>query len=134
RGRAEQALKRVPSPRARGEGQGEGQGQAEPAVNERAVNVVARRTAQAKPLASPAVRRRAWDLGIALQFVAGTGPGGRITRQDLDAYVAGGAATLPTAAAFARRDGIEELPVIGLRRAIAERLQQSKRHIPHFSY
>ena len=34
-----------------------------------------------KPLASPAVRRRAWDLGIELQFVPGTGPGGRITQR-----------------------------------------------------
>ena len=33
-----------------------------------------------------------------------------------------------------RRDGVEEVPVIGLRRAIAEHLQKSKRHIPHFSY
>jgi len=87
-----------------------------------------------KPLASPAVRRRAWDLGIALQFVPGTGPDGRITRQDLEAYIAAG--TQPPAAgrALARRDGVEEVPIIGLRRAIAEHLQQSKRHIPHFSY
>jgi len=86
-----------------------------------------------KPLASPAVRRRAWDQGIALQFVTGTGPGGRITRQDLDAYVAAPAA--PAAApALQRRDGVEEVPIIGLRRAIAEHLQLSKRHIPHFSY
>ena len=34
----------------------------------------------------------------------------------------------------ARRDGVEEVPVIGLRRAIAEHLQKSKRQIPHFSY
>ena len=87
----------------------------------------------AKPLASPAVRRRAWDLGIALQFVPGSGPGGRITRQDLDAYVAAGASST-AAPASARRDGVEEVPIIGLRRAIAEHLQQSKRRIPHFSY
>ncbi|HLY45338.1 MAG TPA: dihydrolipoamide acetyltransferase family protein [Stellaceae bacterium] len=87
----------------------------------------------AKPLASPAVRRRAWDHGVALQFVPGSGPGGRITHQDLDAYIAAGA-TPATPPAFARRDGVEEVPVIGLRRAIAEHLQQSKRHIPHFSY
>src|SRR5579862_3118084 len=87
----------------------------------------------AKPLASPAVRRRAWDHGVALQFVPGSGPGGRITHQDLDAYIAAGAASA-TPPAFARRDGVEEVPVIGLRRAIAEHLQQSKRHIPHFSY
>ena len=87
----------------------------------------------AKPLASPAVRRRAWDLGVELQFVPGTRTDGRITRQDLDAYVAA-----PAAAKFApglqRRDGVEEVPIVGLRRAIAEHLQLSKRHIPHFSY
>ena len=33
-----------------------------------------------------------------------------------------------------RRDGVEEVPVIGLRRAIAEHLQKSTRQIPHFSY
>ena len=97
-----------------------------------AVPVISRR-AGGKPLASPAVRRRAWDLGIALQFVAGTGPGGRITRQDLDAYQAGPTAPAATPA-LQRRDGVEEVPIIGLRRAIAEHLQLSKRHIPHFSY
>jgi 2-oxoisovalerate dehydrogenase E2 component (dihydrolipoyl transacylase) len=86
-----------------------------------------------KPLASPAVRRRAWDLGVELQFVPGTGPDGRITRQDLEAYIADGAQ--PAAVRqFLRRDGVEEVAITGLRRAIAEHLQQSKRHIPHFSY
>lgn len=42
-----------------------------------------------KPLAAPAVRQRAWDLGVELQFVAGSGPAGRITHADLDAHVAG---------------------------------------------
>ncbi len=88
-----------------------------------------------KPLASPAVRRRAWDLGIELQFVLGTGPGGRITTQDLDAYVASGSgAAAATAPGLVRRHGVEEVPVIGLRRVIAEHLQKSKRQIPHFSY
>jgi 2-oxoisovalerate dehydrogenase E2 component (dihydrolipoyl transacylase) len=87
-----------------------------------------------KPLASPAVRRRAWDAGIELQFVPGTGPGGRITRQDLDAYIAAGSAPTTAAPALARRDGVEEVPIIGLRRAIAEHLEISKRRIPHFSY
>src|SRR5205814_333771 len=44
----------------------------------------------AKPLASPAVRRRAHELGIPLQFIPGTGPGGRIGHADVDAYVASG--------------------------------------------
>jgi len=89
-----------------------------------------------KPLASPAVRRRAWDQGIALQFVPGSGPGGRITRRDLDTYVAAPAAPATPAAApsLHRRDGVEDIPIIGLRRAIAEHLQLSARHIPHFAY
>ncbi len=96
------------------------------------IRPVARRPG-AKPLASPAVRRHAWDLGVELRFVPGSGPGGRITHADLDAYVA--AAGAPAAgSALARRDGVEEVPIVGLRRAIAEHLQQSKRHIPHFSY
>ena len=86
-----------------------------------------------RPLASPAVRRRAWDLGIDLQFVPGSGPAGRITQEDLDAYVAA-AARPAVGAVLARRNGIEEVPIVGLRRAIAEHLQQAKRHIPHFSY
>jgi 2-oxoisovalerate dehydrogenase E2 component (dihydrolipoyl transacylase) len=80
------------------------------------------------------VRRRAWDLGIELQFVPGTGPAGRITQQDLEAYIAAGAHPAAGSAPLARRDGVEEVPITGLRRAIAEHLQQSKRHIPHFSY
>ncbi len=88
-----------------------------------------------KPLASPAVRRRAWDQGIALQFVPGTGPAGRITQHDLERFVAGGATPMPAAApALALRDGVEDVPVIGLRRAIAEHLEQAKRRIPHFTY
>ena len=41
-----------------------------------------------KPLASPAVRQRAHELGIHLQFIHGTGPAGRISHADLDAYIA----------------------------------------------
>jgi 2-oxoisovalerate dehydrogenase E2 component (dihydrolipoyl transacylase) len=136
RGRAEQALTRVPSPRLRGEGQGEGQAATGPApsiAGEGTNTAPAARRRGEKPLASPAVRRRAWDLGIALQFVPGTGPSGRITSQDLDAYIAAPAA--PAAApSLQRRDGVDDVPIIGLRRAIAEHLQLSKQHIPHFSY
>ena len=94
----------------------------------------ASRRASGKPLASPAVRKQAWELGIELRFVPGTGPGGRITREDLDAYAAGQAQPLTPATGLARRDGVEQVPVTGLRRIIAERLQRSKRQIPHFSY
>ena len=132
RGSTEPALERIPSPRRPGEGQREGQEEAQPAVNLRAANTIPRNRGE-KPLASPAVRRRAWDLGIQLQFVPGTGPGGRITRADLDSYAAEPA--LPAAApALRRKDAVEEVAIIGLRRAIAEHLQLSHRHIPHFSY
>jgi 2-oxoisovalerate dehydrogenase E2 component (dihydrolipoyl transacylase) len=88
-----------------------------------------------KPLASPAVRRRAHELGIPLQFIRGTGPGGRIGHADVDAYVASGGRTAVTApGGLAQRQGVEEIKIIGLRRRIAERMQESKRRIPHYSY
>ncbi len=89
-----------------------------------------------KPIASPAVRRRAWDLGIELQFVPGTGTAGRITHEDLDAYAARGAGAQPAGggARYAERNDEEAIPVIGLRRRIAQRMQEAKRRIPHFTY
>jgi 2-oxoisovalerate dehydrogenase E2 component (dihydrolipoyl transacylase) len=92
------------------------------------------RVPDAKPLASPAVRQRAEELGIKLQFVPGSGPAGRIEHADLDAYVASGSRGGIVRSSMAQRDGVEEVKVIGLRRKIAERMQESKRHIPHFAY
>ena len=45
-----------------------------------------------KPIASPAVRRRARDAGVDLRQVRGSGPAGRIGHDDLDAFLRGGAA------------------------------------------
>jgi 2-oxoisovalerate dehydrogenase E2 component (dihydrolipoyl transacylase) len=89
-----------------------------------------------KPVTSPAVRRRAWDLGIELQFVSGSGPDGRITHEDLDAYAARVPGTQPSNAGTrcAERNDEEAIPVIGLRRKIAQKMQESKRRIPHFTY
>lgn len=90
-----------------------------------------------KPIASPAVRRRAWDLGVELQFVAGSGPAGRITQDDLDAYAARGASHGGGGernARYAERHDEQSAPLIGLRRKIAQKMQDSKRRIPHFSY
>jgi len=90
-----------------------------------------------RPIASPSVRRRAWELGIDLAGVAASGPAGRIMQADLDAHAtAHGAGRAPAAAAgrdTARTDE-EVIPVIGLRRRIAMRMQEAKRRIPHFSY
>ena len=88
-----------------------------------------------KPIASPAVRRRAWDLGIELQFVHGSGPAGRVTQEDLDVYLASrGQAPASLGRGLRQRQGEEAIPVIGLRRKIAQKMQESKRRIPHFSY
>ncbi|MEB2400745.1 MAG: dihydrolipoamide acetyltransferase family protein [Alcaligenaceae bacterium] len=99
---------------------------------------VAARPEGGRPLASPAVRRRAWELGIDLQAVRGSGPAGRITHADLDACLSRETATAAGAAArpfaYERRDDQKEVRVIGLRRRIAEKMQESKRRIPHFTY
>lgn len=83
--------------------------------------------------AAPATRKRAHELGIPLQFVPGTGPGGRILPGDLDDFIAsGGMARAP--GGLAQRTGIEDVRIVGLRRKIAERMQEAKRRIPHISY
>jgi 2-oxoisovalerate dehydrogenase E2 component (dihydrolipoyl transacylase) len=94
------------------------------------------RAAGDKPLAAPAVRKRAWDLGIELQYVAGSGPAGRITHADLDAHVAGHRHGRAAGAdgRYVELEGEEAIPVIGLRRKIAEKMQLAKRQIPHFTY
>ncbi|WP_426027057.1 2-oxo acid dehydrogenase subunit E2 [Brevundimonas sp. TWP2-3-4b2] len=92
-----------------------------------------------RPLASPAVRNRARDLGIELQFVPGSGPAGRIEHSDLDSYVASGGhgSSAPGASAsstYARAEGTTETRIIGLRRKIAEKMAESVRRIPHITY
>jgi 2-oxoisovalerate dehydrogenase E2 component (dihydrolipoyl transacylase) len=83
-------------------------------------------------LTSPAIRRRAQESGIDLTRISGSGPGGRILQSDLDgapAPAAAGAATQALAQALT-----QEIPVIGIRRVIAERMSAAVREIPHFSY
>ncbi|KIP16554.1 lipoamide acyltransferase component of branched-chain alpha-keto acid dehydrogenase complex [Burkholderia sp. MSHR3999] len=88
-----------------------------------------------RPLASPAVRQRAWDMGIELRYVRGTGEAGRILHADLDAYArTGSRADAQPARGYDERTDETEVPVIGLRRAIARKMQEAKRRIPHFSY
>jgi len=79
-------------------------------------------------LASPAVRERAKNLGIDLAQVKGEGD--RIRHADLDAFLTYNQGYRP--AGGARPD--EQIKVVGLRRRIAENMQASKRHIPHFTY
>ncbi|MGD9982457.1 MAG: dihydrolipoamide acetyltransferase family protein, partial [Hyphomonadaceae bacterium] len=83
--------------------------------------------------ASPAVRARAQKLGLDLGQVRGTGPDGRVTHEDLDAVLVP-AVGARRSTALAERNGIEPVKVIGLRRKIAEKMQDAKRRIPHFAY
>jgi len=93
------------------------------------------RTSAERPIASPAVRRRAWELGIDLAAVEGSGAGGRIMHGDLEAYVArGGQVSSVMESRYRERNDETVVPVIGLRRQIARKMQESKRHIPHFTY
>ena len=110
--------------------------------------------ASERPIASPAVRRRAWELGISLVQVRATGAAGRIVQADLDAHARAHPGPVPPAPTpgasgapvntvlavplrvntFEEVNTTETIPVIGLRRKIAMKMQDAKRRIPHFSY
>lgn len=93
----------------------------------------ARRAEGEKPLASPAVRLRAKEAGIDLRQVPGSGPAGRITHEDLDAFLRGGT-QLARPAALAPNTAVEEVKLVGLRRRIAEKMALAKSRIPHITY
>ena len=86
-----------------------------------------------KPLASPAVRRRARDAGVDLRQVRGTGPAGRIGHDDLDAFLRG-APKSARSTGRAANTSVEIVKIIGLRRRIAQKMAESKRRVAHFSY
>jgi 2-oxoisovalerate dehydrogenase E2 component (dihydrolipoyl transacylase) len=87
-----------------------------------------------EPLVAPATRRRADALGIPLQHVSGTGPGGRITPEDLDNYIASGGQASAADPRYVTRTTQTETQIIGLRRKIAQRMEEAKRRIPHITY
>ncbi|MEQ8403637.1 MAG: dihydrolipoamide acetyltransferase family protein [Oceanicaulis sp.] len=91
-----------------------------------------------RPLASPAVRKRALEADIELSAIPGTGPAGRITHEDLDDFIASGGRLASKAgdasAGRQARTGVSEEKVVGLRRKIAENMALSKRTIPHITY
>ena len=76
---------------------------------------------------SPAARKRAQELGVDIARVAGTGPGGRVTLEDVEG--AAQAAPGPSGSA----DGEHREPLSRMRKAIAERMSRSWREAPQFS-
>jgi len=102
-----------------------------PSEDQTAVVATPSKKAGTRVLASPAVRRQARDAGIDLANVPGTGPGRRVSKADLRAYMdarsSGGARRRP------QKDGSKEIKVIGMRRRIAEKMVISKARIPHIT-
>lgn len=86
------------------------------------------------PLAAPSTRRRAMDLGVSLTQVPGTGPAGRITPDDLAAFLVADSKGGRGGAARVARSRVNDTHIIGLRRKIAEKMQEAKRRIPHINY
>ncbi|MEC7241247.1 MAG: dihydrolipoamide acetyltransferase family protein [Myxococcota bacterium] len=94
---------------------------------------------RSKTLATPAVRRRARELGVNLNAVPGSGKGGRVTKSDVESFAAGGLPAPKTPVAIPQASAIpsgqeERIKVIGLRRKIAEQMVRSYTTAPHFCY
>jgi pyruvate dehydrogenase E2 component (dihydrolipoyllysine-residue acetyltransferase) len=107
--------------------------------------------ASARVRATPATRKLAKELGVDLRHAIGTGPHGRVTKDDVRALTApakpSAAAPIPHAAlrvspppaapapaVAARGDRVERIPLRGLRKRIAEHMVEAKRHAPHYTY
>ena len=92
-----------------------------------------RRAPGEKPLASPAIRRRAMDAGIDLRRVPGSGPAGRIEPGDLDSYLEGDRE--PVAGRGRHADTrVEDIRIVGLRRKIAEKMALAHERIVPITY
>ncbi|RBP18376.1 branched-chain alpha-keto acid dehydrogenase E2 component [Roseiarcus fermentans] len=87
-----------------------------------------------KPLASPAVRLKAREAGVDLRFVPGTGPAGRVTHDDLDAFIAHPPDAPGKGGGRARNMAVETVKIVGMRRRIAQAMAESSRRVAHFSY
>ena len=86
-----------------------------------------------KPLAAPAVRLKAREAGVDLRFVHGSGPAGRITHPDLDAYIVRPPEPSKRSGR-APNTAVETIKVVGMRRRIAENMAELARRVAHFSY
>jgi 2-oxoisovalerate dehydrogenase E2 component (dihydrolipoyl transacylase) len=105
-----------------------------PAVRVETASPSLPRPAIAKPITSPAVRRRARDAGVDLRQVRGSGPAGRISHDDLDAFLRGAGGAAAGGPARVANTKVETIKMVGLRRRIAQKMAESKRRIAHFSY
>jgi 2-oxoisovalerate dehydrogenase E2 component (dihydrolipoyl transacylase) len=86
-----------------------------------------------KATASPAVRLRARKAGVDLARVPGSGPSGRVTHEDLDAYLTRDARETGTSGPIPNTS-VEQIKVTGVRRKIAEKMTLAASRIPHITY
>jgi pyruvate dehydrogenase E2 component (dihydrolipoamide acetyltransferase) len=89
------------------------------------------RASAAEIKASPVARRLAQEKGLDLAQVTGTGPGGRITREDVETFETAGP-SVALAASDPSVDGVERVELSRMRQAIARSTVQSKGQTPHF--
>lgn len=102
--------------------------------------------AESKVLATPATRRLARELGVDINSLTGSGLAGRVTREDVLSVKGGAVATPAKTTSSAGSISIpkpsyqgpmgaaeERVPLIGIRKKIAENMQRSKLVIPHFT-
>jgi pyruvate dehydrogenase E2 component (dihydrolipoamide acetyltransferase) len=92
-----------------------------------------------RPLAAPAIRRRAREAGIDLRYISGSGPAGRITQTDLDATIESGVTPVATGVkSYEKRvytpGGHDVVPLKGMRKTIAKSMRKSKDFAAHYSY
>ena len=84
-----------------------------------------------QPSASPVAKKLALERGVPINKIKGTGPDGRVTREDIEKYKPTGGAGAP-AAATTGKAAYEDTPASSMRKTIANRLQQSMNQNPHY--
>jgi len=96
-----------------------------------AVSRPAKREARGPVRATPPVRKLAKEQGLELASISGTGPNGRITRDDVIAAAGSTVGGKEGSRAPGHPDDVELIPVRGTRRLIAEKMARSASEIPH---
>lgn len=84
-----------------------------------------------EPNVAPAARRLALEKGVPISQIKGTGPGGRVTKQDIEKYKPASAAPASSPGA-APAAAYEDVPASSMRKTIASRLTQSMNQNPHY--
>ena len=82
--------------------------------------------------ASPIAKKIALERGIPLSKIKGSGPEGRIIREDVEKYKAPAAASATSPGPSAQLPDYKDIPVTNMRRTIGSRLTQAKQELPHY--